>query len=120
MGAFAAMTTSDMTYLSDCGGSVLDRMNLVVAVSHLSAGKPHVTISTNVALPQELNLEESEGATRARMCFVRGRIAFKLIQVPNKSNEFDVCFNDGESDSLFTNGPSGGKQRWSEVGIKCV
>ena len=84
MGAFAAMATSDMTYLSDRGGSVLDHFNLSVAVSHLSADKPHVTISTNVALPHELSLGESQSATRAGMCFVRGKIAFKLIHVPDK------------------------------------
>ena len=52
--AFATMATSVLTYLPDYGGSVLDHLDLVVAVSHLSGDKPHVTISTNVALPKGL------------------------------------------------------------------
>ena len=78
------MATSVLTYLPDYGGSVLHHLNLVVEVSHLSGGKPHVTISTNVALPKELSLKEMGSATRAGICFVRGKIAIKLIQVPNK------------------------------------
>ena len=70
---FAAMATGVLTYLSEYGGSVFDHLNLVVAVSHLGGDKPDVTISTNVALPKELTLEGSESATRAGICFVKGK-----------------------------------------------
>ena len=42
-----------------------NHLNHGVAVSHLRNDKPHVTISTNVALPKEHTLEESQSATRA-------------------------------------------------------
>ena len=112
------MATCDLTYLSDGGGSVFDRLNLVVAVSHFSGDKPPVTISTNVALPKELSLEESESETRAGMCIVRGKIAIKLIQVPDEQNEIYVCLDDRGSGSLFNNGPSGGKKGCSGIRIR--
>ena len=116
--AFAAMATSVLTYLSEYGGPVLDHLNLVVAVSHLSGDKPYVTVSTNVALPKELTLEGSESPTRAEINFVRGKIAIKLIRVRNEQNEFDACLDDGESGSLLDNRPSGGKKRWSRDRIR--
>lgn len=109
------MAWSVLSYLSEYGGSVLDHLNLVVALSHMSGDKPwpYVTISTNVALPKELTLEESESATRAGISFVGGKIAIKLIRVPNGQIEIAsllLCYDDGDSDYLF-NGPSGGKKR---------